>query len=384
MIEQALRRLYQYCRDNQWKGWDPYDGLSSRLFQSLPFKRSWICRLAWIQLFKQLPVNLRRLAMVPKGENPKGLALFARGLVRLMRAQCDWIVPEDVANLFSRLERLRSPGYEPWCWGYDFDWQNRAFFVRAFEPNGVATIFAAHAFLDRHEMERNPRDLAIARSACTFLLNHLHRPHESSDQVAFSYTPFDRTIVHNVSLLVAALLARVAAAANDSSLADWARRAVAFSLTQQADDGSWPYGTAAFQGWVDHFHTCYNLVSLDDCGRWLQSNAYDHAIERGLDFYLGHLFQEDGLPRDNTQAIYPVDIHAIAVALITLTRFSGRHARCLDLREKIIEWTLDHMQDPRGFFYYQKRAHWLIRTPYMRWAQAWMFYALSMLMCPKI
>ena len=36
--------------------------------------------------------------------------------------------------------------------------------------------------------------------------------------------------------------------------------------------------------------------------------------------------------------------------------------------------------DRRGFFYYQKRRLYTARTPYMRWSQAWMMYALARLL----
>lgn len=382
MIEQALHRLYTCCRESDWKGWDPYDGLNSRWFQALPFGRWRLCRLAWIQLFKRSPVNLRRLAAVPKEENPKGLALFARGMVHLQQAKCEWIAPDEVSQLFTRLERLRSPGHEPWCWGYNFDWQGRAFFVRRFAPNAVATTFAAHAFLDRYKMAGDTSDLEKARSACSFILDNLRRSHETRDKVCFSYTPYDATQVHNVNFLIAALLARVSAAAGEPSLADWAHRALAFPLAHQAKDGSWVYGTAPYQRWVDHFHTCYNLLALDDCRQWLRTGAYDEPIERGLAFYLDHLFRSDGLPRPDTDAVLPIDIHAVALALITLQRFGDRCSSCRELREKIVEWVLREMQDREGFFYYQKRAYSIVRIPYMRWAQAWMFYALSLSVAP--
>jgi hypothetical protein len=50
----------------------------------------------------------------------------------------------------------------------------------------------------------------------------------------------------------------------------------------------------------------------------------------------------------------------------------------LALADRIIRWTLENLRDPRrGFFYYQRRRFYTIRTPYMRWTQAWMMYALA-------
>ena len=50
--------LKDYCEAEGFKGWDPYDGLNSRIFQALPFfKHSALCRLVMIQGFKRCPIN---------------------------------------------------------------------------------------------------------------------------------------------------------------------------------------------------------------------------------------------------------------------------------------------------------------------------------------
>ena len=80
----SLLALKQYCEGEQFRGWDPYDGLNSRLFHALPFlDRSALCRLVVIQGFKRCPVNLRRLALVPKEHNAKGVGLFLQGYCNL-------------------------------------------------------------------------------------------------------------------------------------------------------------------------------------------------------------------------------------------------------------------------------------------------------------
>lgn len=86
MIE-SFEKLRAYCEAEHYKGWDPYDGLNSRVFQALPLlKRSALCRLVMIQGFKRCPVNLRRLALVPKEHNAKGIGLFLQGYCNLYRA----------------------------------------------------------------------------------------------------------------------------------------------------------------------------------------------------------------------------------------------------------------------------------------------------------
>jgi hypothetical protein len=76
-FQNSFQLLKAYCEQESFKGWDPYDGLNSKLFQALPFfSNNRFFRLAWIQLFKRSPLNLRKLTGVEKGYNSKGLGLF--------------------------------------------------------------------------------------------------------------------------------------------------------------------------------------------------------------------------------------------------------------------------------------------------------------------
>ena len=83
----SLTRLKLYCEAEDFKGWDPYDGLNSKLASAmLPLRHSAILRLCVIQGFKRCPVNLRRIAMVPKAHNAKGIGLFLQGYCNLYKA----------------------------------------------------------------------------------------------------------------------------------------------------------------------------------------------------------------------------------------------------------------------------------------------------------
>jgi hypothetical protein len=47
------------------------------------------------------------------------------------------------------------------------------------------------------------------------------------------------------------------------------------------------------------------------------------------------------------------------------------------LAHSVMNWGLRNMWDTRGFFYFQKLPHYMVRIPFMRWSQAWMLMALS-------
>ena len=110
MLIDSFCALRDYCEREDYKGWDPYDGLNSRLFQALPLlKRSALCRLVVIQGFKRCPVNLRPLAWVPKEYNAKGIGLFLQGYCNLVRVVS--VRPELEALLGHKDELLQKVDY---------------------------------------------------------------------------------------------------------------------------------------------------------------------------------------------------------------------------------------------------------------------------------
>src|SRR5689334_10941716 len=76
-LKTVYRDLWQWCRAHGFAGYDPYDGLNSRLFQATPLQNSPVARFAWTQFCKRSPINFRKLTRVPRERNAKGIALFA-------------------------------------------------------------------------------------------------------------------------------------------------------------------------------------------------------------------------------------------------------------------------------------------------------------------
>jgi hypothetical protein len=373
LCENSLEKLLRYCRKEKWSGYDPYDGLNSPLAR--PFK-SRLLRTAIIQIVKRSPVNLRPLIGIKKSLNPKGIALALRALILLDEKNFADGLREDIEFLIDALTRSRCEGHENFCWGYNFDWQSRAFFAPLGTPNVVCTVFAAHALLDWHQKTGNQNALRMAESSCRFLLRSLNRS-ENQDGFCFSYTPTDRTQVHNVNLLACELLGRAGAINRDEEFLEEAERAVRWTLAWQRADGSWPYGEAKSQGWIDGFHTGYVLVSLRRLIEHLDKREWAYHLERGYDFYRKKFFLEDFTPRYYHDRTYPIDIHSSAQAIITFAELENCLALSSELAANSAKWAIENMQDDAGYFYFQKRRHHTNRISYLRWSQAWMLYALS-------
>jgi hypothetical protein len=376
-IEQSLSKLIAYCESEGFKGYDPFDGLNSRVFQSIPYiSGNRLFRLAWIQLFKRLPINLRPVSGIRKEYNPKALGLFLSGYCNLYRKMNK---PEDLDKIrffTGELLKLVSAGYSGACWGYNFDWQAKAFYQPKNTPTVVATSFIGNALLDSYEITGDGHILMVARSSCDFVLKDLNRTYDARGNFAFSYSPMDKTVVFNASLLGSRLLSRVYSYTKEKELLDEARKSVDFCCDCQKDDGSWSYGTLNHHQWIDNFHTGYNLMCIADYSKYSGENEYYDCLNRGFDFYINNFFTDNGISRYYTNSIYPVDVHSPAQMVITLSKL-GKFNEYRQLLDKVMLWTINHMQSEKGYFYYQVNRYFTSRIPYMRWAQAWMFYAFT-------
>lgn len=377
-ISEAFQKLYDFCEKENYKGYDPYDGLNSRFFQSLPIVRTnWLARLIWIQAFKRLPINLRPLLGVAKDDNPKALGLFLAAYCALYKKQKEAIYLEKIQFFIEKILLSATPGFSGYCWGYNFDWQARAFFQPKYTPTVVASTFVANALLDAYDILGDEKLLTVTRSTCDFILKDLNRTPDGKGNFAFSYSPLDHSVVYNASLLGCRLLARVYAYTGEEKLKAIARKPIVFCCDQQQDDGAWTYGTYSFHQWIDNFHTGYNLECISDYMRFTGDIDFRETIKKGFDYYIHTFFTEEGIPKYYSNSLYPIDIHTSSQLLITLIKLD-QFENYKPLVDKVLNWTIDHMQSPRGYFYYQRKRYFNSKIPYMRWAQAWMFLAFSL------
>ena len=375
-VEAALLKLLAYCNENDWAGYDPYDALNSRAFAVFPVLNSRLPRLVLTQALKRSPVNVRRLLRIPKVQNPKAIALFLSALLRVpkMRISNREALVELMIN---RLIALRSPGIPYWCWGYSFAWQMRSDVVPSGAPNLVCTTFVANALLDAYDQSTDGRCLSMAVGAAEYIMNELYWT-DGKLISSFSYPlPSLKTQVHNANFLAAALLSRVYQRTGEKKFLEPALQTARCSAALQHGDGSWDYGEAPSQRWKDNFHTGFNLGALNAIGNHLQTSEFDNSVSRGFTFYHTHFFREDGAPKYFHNRTYPIDIHCVAQSIITLTEFKHLDPSSLSLANKVLQWAINNMWDEQGFFYYRVLRLGTIRTPYMRWGQAWMLLALA-------
>jgi hypothetical protein len=381
-LRSKTQKLRSYCEDNNWAGYEPYDVLNSRIFTALPLMNLWLPRLAFTQLLKRSPVNVRRLLLIPKTQNPKALGLFLSSFVNLSAAGIE-AEQDYIQKMIDALIALRSDS-PYFCWGYNFPWQTRTVLVPRWAPNLVCTTFAASGLLDAFELRQNERCLNMATSGAEYLLNDLYWT--SGSKAGFGYPlPEVHNQVHNANLLAAALFCRLYKLTGQERFLEPALQVVRYTVNQQHDDGGWDYGEASSQRWIDNFHTGFNLSALRSIGQSLGTDEFEESVSRGFRFYRENFFREDGAVRYYNDRTYPIDTHCVAQAVITLLDLKDLASDNVQLAHKVMDWAGKHMWDEqKGFFYYRILRSCTIKTSYMRWTQAWMFLALSRLLAESV
>ena len=375
----ALRSLEGWLERRGWRAYEPHDGLSSPLRRLLGQNR--MALLAFKQLVMRAPWNMRPLLGISAGTSPEAMGFFVRGYLRLYRALGQ---AADRARAEVKLDWLAEHterGYHGACWGNQFDYITRFFYLPKGMPIVVWTAHNAHAFLDAYEMLHRLKYLEVAKSAAEFIQRDLPQ-HADGDTVCISYVPCGDYPVHNANLLGASLLARVGAATGEAEMLRLARQAVAYTAKYQRPDGSWWYGEAPDLRWVDNFHTGYVLDCLLIYAQATGDHAFSEAMFKGLDYYVNTFFLPDGTPRYFSDRTYPIDVQCAAQSIETLNAFAAHRPELRAKAEQVARWTINNLQDPQGYFYFRKGTSLISKTPMLHWGQATMFSALASLLTP--
>lgn len=370
----SIVKLDQWVEGHDYKGYEPFDGLSSYL-KIFTFG-NWFAERVLQQSVLRCPFHIRPWLGIKPKQSTKGMGFLARGYNRMWEITKNQEWKDKAAVCLEWLMKNTSKEYSGVCWGNHFDYASRGFQLPRFVPTVVWTGLIGQVFLEAYELFGVEKYLGVAKSACDFILKDLR--HENfSESLCISYVPFKTLMLHNSNMIAAALLARTYSITKKEELLKVAKKAMSYSCDHQHDDGSWFYGEDKTYHWIDNWHTAYNLDSL----RWYILSTGDKEflenLERGYDFYKNNFFEQDGKPKYFFNRVYPVDIQCAAQAIDTLSFFSDDDPEALKLGTKVALWTIQNMQDKKGYFYYRKLKWKTVKTPMLHWGQATMLSALA-------
>ncbi len=312
-------------------------------------------------------------------------AHYAMGFSYLSQATGDLAYHDTAVHFLTALEKTRSPGHTYHCWGYPFDWVTRNGTIPANTPFITTLPYAFEAFESVYRIDKNMRWLEIMRSIAEHAQHDIKDFEYSPGAFSCGYGPYDeKGGVVNASAYRAFLLTAAGLQFADHRYLHAAEGNLNFVLKAQQPDGSWPYAVDGERGFVDHFHTCFVLKALAKIERLTGHNGCGKAIDRGIEYYLGHLIDKDGFPKP----------FSVAPRLTVYRRELYDYAECINLcvllRERIdvLRKTLNTVVDDILTRWVKKDGSFRSRellvgwdnVPMHRWAQSQTFRSLSFLL----
>jgi hypothetical protein len=381
----SVERLDKWLSTYEWKAYDPFDGLNARGLRSLTFGNR-LLQIVLQQTVRRFPINLRPPLGIRKRTSSKGMGFCALGYLRLYEATQQEIYLARLKHCLRWLKENPSPGYAGYAWGNHFNYAARGGVIPLGVPSIVWTSWIGNVFFDAFEALGEPEYLSIAQSSCEFILNDIGRYTDPDGTFCFMYTPRDREspspngCIHNSNVLAAWLLARHYKHTQDKQTLGIADRALSYTAKHQLENGAWYYGVPRKFWWVDNFHTGYVLEAFHGYIRATGDPTYQPNVVRGYDYFTSTFFEEDGTPRYYNSKTYPIDIQCASQAIQTLVNLRPYNGDSLGLAKKVARWTIDHMQDKDGHFYFRRYPFITNKTPTFHWGQATMLAALASLL----
>lgn len=373
-IHESLLSVQRWVEKADYKGYEPFDGLSSPLHELV--RGQLLAERILQQAVRQSPINIRPLLGIRPLESTKGRGAMAWGYLALFKTTGDPSYKTKALACLDWLDTHKSPKFATHSWANYFDFASRGGAYMKDDSIIVWTAMIGQAFLEAFEQFGDERLLRVAESAANWVLA---LPREKTKQGdCLSYFALGIESIHNASMLGAAFLAHASKCLSRPELADVARSAMLYSCSRQCPDGSWWYGEESKFHWVDNFHTAYNLDSLKTYIECTGDKTFEPQLRLGFQYFKAHFFEESGRPKYYNNRSYPIDIQCASQAIDTLAYFAQDDPDALPLGVKVALWTIEHMQDRRGHFYYRKYPGGVTaRTPMLHWGQATMFKALA-------
>ncbi len=315
-------------------------------------------------------------------------AHYAMGYAFLHQATGEPAHLERAVHFLEELKKSRSPDFKEYCWGYPFDWMTRNGVMKRDTPFITSTPYMYEAFLQVHQIAPRVEWRQVIESIVRHACNDIKDFPRSEKASTCSYDPYDEGGVVNASAYRAGMLTSASRVLGNEEYWKIAERNLHFVLESQNADGSWPYAKDGVRDFVDHFHTCFVMKALAKIHTLTGHKETLAALERGVKYYLEHLFAEDGLPRPFAVAprltVYKRELYdcaeCINLCLLLRDRFPQLNAKL----ETVVAGILRDWVKPDGSFRARKLILGWDNVPMHRWAQSQMFRALTFYHCEMV
>ena len=327
----------------------------------------------------------RRLFWIPQ-RFPIADAHYAMGFAALARVVRAPRYHRRAVHFLGVLDQTRCPGSERDGWGYPFDWETRQGTIERGTPLITTLAYVYEARRDVYAVDGDERWRQGMRSIAQHALVDYRDVATSPRAASCTYTPSpeDGGGVVNASAYRAFLLTQAGVDFSEAAYVEAADRNLNFVLDAQNSDGSWCYSVDGERDFVDHFHTCFVLKALAKIEALTGASRCTEAIERGVAYYVRHLFDEQRLPKPFARAprltVYRRELYDYAECLNLATLLRGRFPALDAVLATVLHDVLERWQKPDGSFRTRQLLLGWDNVPMHRWAQAQMFRSLCLLL----
>lgn len=288
---------------------------------------------------------------------------------------------DKAAHFLDVLQETRCPQFAEHCWGYPFDWVTRNGTIASQTPLITTTPYVYEAFLQCQQLRPNDAWRLVLASIARHAFTDIKEFKVSDDSASCSYTPFDGGGIINAAAYRAFLLTSASQVMSKDAYREAAERNLNFVLDAQNPDGSWYYAVDGVRDFVDHFHTCFVMKALAKIHALTGHERCLAALARGVEYYLTHLFESDGLPKPFAKAprltMYKRELYDCAESINLCLLLRDRFPQLEATLETVVGAILRDWIKPDGSFRSRQLLAGWDNVPMHRWAQSQMFRSLA-------
>jgi len=365
-IFEFASRMHDWFISQDYKGIDPYqmDEKAFAILKSLPFFS--VIRDVLKPFHSKIPSSV--FGKFPPIYHPKAIGLIIAGNSYLYQIDGDNSLLIENNQLLHILDSLKNPKYSNACWGHPFDWGRTPRFPFNTPMVCVQTPII-QSLLDYYDISKNEDALNLAKSAVQWIVDDVEKD-DLGETMSLFNTPSTTDRVHNSNIMAAAVFYRFNNICENHLLTKYADKLIRFTIESQNSDGSWNYSDTSST--IDNRHTGFVLSALSKICQYNPDDEIKKSLDLGSKYYYNNLF-EDGIPKWSPEQTYPVDIHDVAQAIITAVDLGNYR-----LANEIIKFAVEKMSNSKDSFYYKYFENGDVnKAIFIRWGQAWMYYALT-------